>query len=188
MRKERPRKWLTVGFVIAAAFGSLTSVHASVAKRLSLDRLVSASDVIVIGQCTALDSHYTADGQQIVTVATYSIAQTLKGAPTDRVSVVLLGGIVGDRGMMVEGGPRPDFGQNDLLFLTRTASNQLEVVGLGQGQFRIVFPEGAAYPRVARMTIGLELTGIADPRLEQTSLARLVRGVMAEVESQGGQK
>lgn len=147
----------------------------SIARRLSLEELSGYASNIVVGQCVARECAWNADHSQIVTVARYQVAEDLKGSLADTVDVESLGGEVDGVGMYVPGMPSFDIGRHDVLFLQKRPNAPFEVVGLGQGQFRISFPAKTSAPVVDQTIEGIQLIGPGDGRLARQSYSQFVR-------------
>jgi hypothetical protein len=129
---------------------------------LSLADMVSQSDVIAIGNC--VDTRSTWVDGSLVTLATVSVSETLKGDGSQTLTVVLPGGIDANRkipvSMSYPGAPRLTPGENAFLFLTVDASlgNNYIVAGFSQGKFSIVNDDNGE-PMVSRDLSEMSLRG-----------------------------
>ena len=134
----------------------------TLAYALSLDEMVDQSDVIAIGSCTETRSVWV-DGT-LVTLATVSVSETIKGAETASLTVVLPGGIDANRQFPVAvsypGAPRLTPGENTFLFLTADTDSGMgyTVAGFAQGKFSIVNDEDGE-PVVSRDLTRMTLQG-----------------------------
>ena len=141
---------------------TLGTPDTTLALALSLDDMVDQSDVIAIGNCTDTKSVWV-DGT-LVTLATVSVSETLKGAASENVTVVLPGGIDANRQVPVAvsypGAPRLTPGENAFLFLTSDVDYGLgyNVAGFAQGKFSIVNDEDGE-PVVSRDLTRMTLQG-----------------------------
>ncbi|HKY45346.1 MAG TPA: hypothetical protein VJM50_19800, partial [Pyrinomonadaceae bacterium] len=103
----------------APASNTLGTPDTTLAVALSLEDMVDQSDVIAIGNCSSIRSAWV-DGT-LVTLATVSVSETLKGAESGSLTVVLPGGIDANRQVPVAvsypGAPRLTPGENVFLFL-----------------------------------------------------------------------
>ena len=70
---------------------TLSPTDTTLAVALSIDDMVNQSDVIAIGNCVETKSMWV-DGS-LVTLATVSVSETLKGGEASSLTVVLPGGI-----------------------------------------------------------------------------------------------
>ena len=134
----------------------------TLALALSLEDMVDQSDVIAIGNCQETKSSWV-DGT-LVTLATVSVSETLKGAEAGSLTVVLPGGIDANRQVPVAvsypGAPRLTPGENVFLFLNSDVDYGLgyNVAGFAQGKFSIVNDEEGE-PVVSRDLTRLTLQG-----------------------------
>lgn len=161
----------------------LASVHtaqASTSRRLTLVQLVGASSTIVVATCRSTVAQWTPDRTQIETVATYDVIETLKGSTVQSFTVVSLGGEVDGIGMHVSGMPAFERGRRELLFLTRSKSAAMKVVGMAQGQFEITIDSTGA-SLIGRRTNGTALLGPVDPALNTRRLDSLTSSVRRQI-------
>ena len=124
---------------------TLGTPDTTLAVALSLEDMVDQSDVIAIGSCQETKSAWV-DGT-LVTIATVSVNETLKGNESGDLTVVLPGGIDANRQIPVAvsypGAPRLTPGENVFLFLNSDVDYGLgyNVAGFAQGKFSIVNDE-----------------------------------------------
>ncbi len=141
---------------------TLGTPDTTLAVALSLEEMVNQSDVIEIGNCTNTQSVWV-DGS-LVTLATVSVSETLKGAGSETLTVVLPGGIDANRkipvSMSYPGAPRLTPGEDAFLFLTADTDygNGYVVAGFSQGKFSIVNDENGE-PMVSRDLTKMSLQG-----------------------------
>jgi hypothetical protein len=116
-------------------------VATSPATGMSMEQMAQEAAVIVIGKCTETRSEWS--GRSLVTLATISVTETLKGAPDGtEVTVVLPGGIDANRkfkvAMTYAGAPQLTPGEEAFLFLGLSeVANSYSVTGFAQGKFSI---------------------------------------------------
>jgi hypothetical protein len=126
----------------APADGTLqASSDSSLAAALSIKDMTEQSDVIAIGNC--VDTRSVWVDRTLVTQATISVAETLKGGESSTIMVVLPGGIDANRkvpiAMTYPGAPQIQPGENVFLFLTADSDlGGYAVTGFSQGKFSIV--------------------------------------------------
>jgi hypothetical protein len=107
--------------------------------------MVNQSDVIAIGNCVDTKSVWV--DRALVTLATFSISESLKGSETATITVELPGGIDANRkipiAMSYPGAPSLTPGEDAFLFLTATGevAGSYNVAGFSQGKFSIVTDE-----------------------------------------------
>ena len=141
---------------------TLGTPDTTLAVGLSLDDMVDQSEVIAIGNCLETKSVWV-DGT-LVTLATVSVSETLKGAASESLTVVLPGGIDANRQIPVAvsypGAPRLTPGENVFLFLNSDVDYGLgyNVAGFAQGKFSIVNDEDGE-PVVSRDLTRMTLQG-----------------------------
>jgi hypothetical protein len=141
---------------------TLGTPDTTLALALSLEDMVDQSDVIAIGNCQETKSVWV-DGT-LVTLATVSVSETLKGAESGSLTVVLPGGIDANRAVPVAvsypGAPRLTPGENAFLFLNADVDYGLgyNVAGFAQGKFSIVNDEDGE-PVVSRDLTRMTLQG-----------------------------
>jgi hypothetical protein len=162
----------------------------SVAVDLSVEQMVSQSDLITIGSC--VDARSTWVGRNLVTIATISVREALKGDPSASVSVVLPGGVDANRkipiAMTYPGAPRITPGEDVLLFLTSDdeVGGGYTIAGFSQGKFSIVKDE-AGKEMITRDLTRVALKGRAGLRrgtVSMTSLESLKSQVKRQLQRQ----
>lgn len=117
------------------------SSDSSLANALSIKDMAEQSDVIAIGNCIETRSLWI--DRALVTQATISVAETLKGAGASTLIVLLPGGIDANRkfpiAMTYPGAPQIQPGENVFLFLTSDSDlGGYTVAGFSQGKFSII--------------------------------------------------
>jgi hypothetical protein len=109
---------------------------------LSLDQLTQGSSVIVQAQMTGEEARWNEAHTTVITVSTWSVSDTIKGAPALTLQVEQPGGTIGSLNVSVAGVIPFKPGTDYVLFLEPiTGSSRLRPVGLLQGSFR-VYSEG----------------------------------------------
>ena len=163
------------------------SAGASVAHGLSLNDMIETSDLIAIGSC--VDTRSVWVDRTLVTLATISVAETLKGAASGTITVALPGGIDANRkfpvAMSYPGAPRIATGEDVFLFLNAggEAAGSYTVTGFSQGKFAIVKDEDGEQivTRDLTKTMLKENNGIRRGSAERTSLSSLKAQVKARL-------
>ena len=133
-------RWVTA--VDAPPQDTLPTPDTSLAVALSVQDMVAQSDVIAIGNCVETKSVWV--DRTLVTLATVSVTENLKGSESSNITVALPGGVDVNRkipvAMTYPGAPQLTPGENVFLFLT--ASDEVPggytVAGFSQGKFSIV--------------------------------------------------
>lgn len=117
----------------------------TLAVALSLKDMVNQSDVIAIGNCVETKSVWV--DRTLVTLATVSVSESLKGSENSTITIELPGGIDANRAvpiaMTYPGAPNLTPGEDVFLFLTATGevAGSYNVAGFSQGKFSIVTDE-----------------------------------------------
>ena len=141
---------------------TLGTPDTTLAVALSLEDMTDQSDVIAIGNVLETKSVWV--DRTLVTLATVSVSETLKGAETASVTVVLPGGVDANRkfpiAMSYPGAPRLTPGEDAFLFLNADTDTGLgyNVAGFAQGKFSIVSDEDGQ-PVVSRDLTKMSLQG-----------------------------
>jgi len=136
-------RWATA--VDAPAQNTLPIADTSLAVALSVQDMVSQSDVIAIGNCVETRSVWV--DRSLVTLATISVSESLKGTEDSTITVALPGGVDANRkipiAMTYPGAPQITPGENVFLFLTATGEvpGSYTVAGFSQGKFSIITDE-----------------------------------------------
>ena len=160
----------------APAADSLQATDTTLAVALSLEDMVSQSDVIAIGN--VLDTRSAWIDRNLVTYATVAVGESLKGAPGETLTVVLPGGVDVNRkvpvAMTYPGAPRLTPGENVFLFLTSDSEvgGGYNVAGFAQGKFSIVNDEDGE-PMVSRDLRQMSLQGNNGVRRGQSNMTPL---------------
>jgi len=122
-----------------------TPVDATLANGLSMQNMVNQSDLIAIGNCLNRKSVWL--NRTLVTRATITVTESLKGADLGTITVALPGGVDANRkvpvAMLYPGAPRITPGEDVFLFLTANGevAGSYTVTGFSQGKFSIVKDE-----------------------------------------------
>jgi len=136
-------RWATA--VDAPSPDTLPIADTSLAVALSVQDMVNQSDVIAIGNCVETRSVWV--DRTLVTLATVSISESLKGSESSTITVALPGGVDANRkipiAMTYPGAPQMTPGENVFLFLTATGEvpGSYTVAGFSQGKFSIITDE-----------------------------------------------
>ena len=167
-----------------------TSVDTSVATGLSLNDMIDQSDLIAIGSCVDTKSVWV--NRTLVTLATISVAETLKGAEPGMITVGLPGGVDANRkfpiAMTYPGAPRIVPGEDVFLFLTADVetAGSYTVTGFSQGKLSIVKDEEGKQmvTRDLTRTILKDNNGVRRGSADTTPLSSLKARVKAHLRQQ----
>lgn len=113
--------------------------EASISVLLSLDELVAASALVVVGTPGERRSQWEEmpSGKRIVTYTTVKVDRSITGSAGSEIVVRTLGGTVGDIGQAVSGEAQLARGSKAVLFLMKRGDVTM-VTGMAQGHFPVV--------------------------------------------------
>ena len=120
-----PQFRASTGVARRPEFGAVNARPASPEGGPSVTRkeLAGRADLVVVGECVGSRSAWVDDGRRLVTLAAFSVNETLKGEELGTVTVVLPGGTDADRKVPVTmsypGAPTLRPREQALLFLSR---------------------------------------------------------------------
>lgn len=162
-----------------------TSPDTSLALGLSVKDMVNRSDLIAIGSCVTTKSVWVE--RSLVTLATVSVGETIKGTEQKEITIALPGGIDANRdvpiAMSYAGAPRMTPGEDVFLFLKvgGPIAGSYTITGFSQGKFAIVTDEDGqkVVTRDLTKTLLRSNNGVRRGSSEVTPLSRL----KAEVKS-----
>ena len=144
---------VALGLLVAAL--AVPALQATTAVERTETDLIQEAEIIVVGRVAEVRSTWV--DNDLVTLATVSVSETLKGAPESQVTVVLPGGIDLNRkipiAMTFPAAPELMKQENVLLFLTAEGRvvGGYSVVGFSQGKFTVV--ENAQGEKVATQNL-----------------------------------
>ena len=154
----------------------LPTPDTSLAVALTVEDMVNQSDVIAIGSCTETKSVWV--DRSLVTLATVSVAESLKGNESSTITVALPGGVDANRkipvAMTYPGAPQMRPGENVFLFLTTAdeVPGSYTVAGFAQGKFSIITDENGEQ-MVSRDLTNVSLKGDNGVRRGQANMVSL---------------
>ena len=129
-----------VGFT--AVLLSMGSPVWAVMRALSIGELTKSSDAVVEGDVVHVTSFWTTDGKAIMSRATVTIVDVVRGAADQKIlTVEFEGGEVGDVGMGVSDMATVSSGQRILVFLRKKRGlpneRTYEIIGRAQGLYKV---------------------------------------------------
>jgi hypothetical protein len=132
-----------VGAAGVAAWGLVFGVspaRATLALALELPQLTRLSDRVVLAEVLSVSSAWTASRDTIVSTIDLTVRETWKGplSPDGRLSLVQVGGQVGEVVVRVPGQAQFTVGERAVLFLRGEPGSE-HLVGLGQGKWPLRF-------------------------------------------------
>lgn len=129
-----------LGSLVIAALFSLPALATTV-RKLSFEQLVLESELIVHGKVVGSHSYMMPSRGWILTDTLIRVLDAVKGQPGQLITVTELGGVVGDKGMIVPGTARFRVGEEAVVFL-KNVSGQWRTSGLAQGKFSVMEERG----------------------------------------------
>jgi hypothetical protein len=135
--------WATKAVSLTDAQETFDPASRRLAAGLSMEEMARGAELIVIGACAGTRTQWI-DGRHLVTLATVSVKETMKGAPPETLTVVMPGGIDANRRFKVAvtypGAPTMGPDEELALFLVPAqdeVANAYAVMGFAQGKFSI---------------------------------------------------
>ena len=124
--------------IAVSALMSLMPVaaHATISRAVDFDDKVANSAAIVVGKCVSQQSRWDADREWILTYSTFSVEKTLKGQPTQQITLVTPGGTVGNITQDVIGVPKFREGEENVVFVRNSQAGPT-VAFLEQGSYHL---------------------------------------------------
>jgi hypothetical protein len=123
--------------ILTIAFGA----DATMMRAVPFDEKVENAGAIVLGKCTAQQSSWDNTRRRILTYSTFDIEETIKGVPSQQITIVTPGGTVGTVAQQVVGVPQFREGDEHVLFV-RESSVGPTVAYLEQGSYRVFHDRG----------------------------------------------
>jgi hypothetical protein len=128
---------------------SSSPVGSATVLRLTDEELTERADVVLHGKCTGKTSRLPQDGSDLIyTEYTFDVLGRLKGDEGGGKTFTFraLGGVVGNRGLVISGAPVYTQGEEVIAFLDRPHEKTgcRHTIGLAQGKFRVVADESGA--------------------------------------------
>ena len=123
--------------------GVIAAEVSSASRRMSKKEMARRAELIVVGECTSARSVWIDDGRNLVTLAEFSVSETLKGEGRAAVTVVLPGGVDANRkfpvAMTYPDAPTMNPREQALLFLTNQAevADGYAIMGAAEGKYSI---------------------------------------------------
>ena len=130
---------LALLFLVLVAAPSPPDAGATVVVPMADRDLAASAVAVVIGDVTAIESHWDPSDQQISTYVTVDVSEVLRGdVGTGPLTLRQMGGRVGGVEAWVDGSPEFAVGERVLLFLRTNPDGTLRVAHLHQGRFSVL--------------------------------------------------
>jgi hypothetical protein len=163
IRYARMCALLAIGAVLLVAQYS----RGAVVVQKSISEMAESADLVVEGEVEGKLCRWDESNRYIITEVFVDVTKLLKGVSSGRITVRVLGGEVGDTGLMVPGAPNFAVGEEVLLFLESHPTRDWRVMGFHQGKLEITTnPEtGQKYVRGVAQPVAQPLQ-VFETRLE----------------------
>lgn len=144
------------------------------------DELVSKSDYIVRAVVVSVTSEFRVNGphRHIITKVALDVREVISGAPPQPLVLIMVGGKVGDEELVIDGAPRFNVGDEDILFIHGNGRQLNPLVALMHGRYPIKREAGTGREYVTRNN-GAPLTSEQD--VAQPMAGRMVSAQSAQV-------
>jgi hypothetical protein len=157
--------------LMAISFAATAPVLATTLKRMSLADLSRAAHTIVRAHCLSNSTRW--DAGEIWTFTTFDVGEVWKGSTPPQITVRLLGGKSGNLTSTVSGVPRFAPGEELVLFLERTPTQDFSIVSWVQGTFRIAHNPTTGEEIVTQDTAAFAVFDPASQRFEATGIRKM---------------
>jgi hypothetical protein len=117
------------------------AADATIARAIAFDEKVENAAAIIVGKCVAQRSQWDPARNWILTYSTFRIEKTLKGNPSQEITIVTPGGTVDGITQEIIGVPQFREGEDHALFV-RSSQAGPTVLYLEQGDYRVIEERG----------------------------------------------
>jgi hypothetical protein len=130
------RRCLAIGVIVLFA---ATVARSTTVIPPNFESLVNQADYIVRAVVKSVSAEMRTDGPRryVVTKVELDVRQVISGTPPPRLVLEMLGGKVGNEEMMVEGAPKFQVGDDDILFVHGNGRQLIPLVALMHGRYPI---------------------------------------------------
>ncbi|HEY3132094.1 MAG TPA: hypothetical protein VGL91_21740 [Acidobacteriota bacterium] len=130
---------LLAAVTLLCSFATATTL-----RRLDFNQLLDHSELVVYGKVVSTYSYIMPERGWVLTDTRIQVMDAAKGQAGPFVTVTELGGVVGDKGMIVPGTARFQVGEEAVLFLKNLAG-KWRTTGLIQGKFPVIQERGERF-------------------------------------------
>lgn len=130
-----PARGISLLFVAVIALLPMTA-EATVVRAIQFDEKVENASAIVLGRLVAQESRWDAAGKWILTYSTFQVEKVMKGSPSQEITLVTPGGVVGNIAQEVVGVPKFEKGDEHVVFVRNSQSGPT-VLYFEQGAYRV---------------------------------------------------
>jgi len=148
------------------AWGAAAPLCATTVVPPEFGELVNGSDYIVRARVTAVSYEARVRGEREIpyTRVELEVLEVIAGAPPKPLVLVMLGGRIGERTLVVEGAPQFAVGDEDILFVSGNGRTIYPLYGLMHGRYPVLREAQSGRAYVARSN-GLPLRDPAEVSL-----------------------
>jgi hypothetical protein len=150
----------------------------------SFEQLVSQADYIVRAKVKSVTAEWRSEGanRHIITKVELDVEEVISGTPPQPLVLEMLGGKIGDQEMRVEGAPKFNVGDEDVLFVHGNGKQYTPLVALMHGRYPILHDAttGRAYmaregrtPLYSEQEVSLPLESATQLKAERASTTPL---------------
>jgi hypothetical protein len=158
--------------LVSASFASSYSpARATTLKRMSVTDLSRAAHTVVRARCITSSTRWEAG--EIWTFTTLDVEETWKGFAPAQITIRLLGGSAGNFTSTVSGVPRFLPGEDLILFLERTPTQDFSIVSWMQGTFRIGLNRSTGEETITQDTAAFPVFDSASRRFETAGIGKM---------------
>lgn len=165
---------LVCAFAAATVLAPCTAggrLEATTVLSMEASELADQADLIFTGTAVQEETAPTKDGRFPFTFITFTVGDVLKGRVQGKqITLRFDGGVLGDRGVEVDGMPRFAQGESYLLFVRGNGSVSCPVLGWWQGQLHFR-QEALSNRRILVDSAGTAVAGIAQGRFTRRPAA-----------------
>jgi hypothetical protein len=140
--------------VVLAAFAACSTLPLLATSILqpSFDQLVQQADYIVHAKVKSVTAEWKIDGsnKHIVTKVELDITEVVAGTPPQPLVLEMLGGKIGDRELRVDGAPKFNVGDEDVLFVHGNGLQFSPLVAMEYGRYRVSHDPTTGVAHMAR--------------------------------------
>lgn len=132
-------KLIRAHFLALVAGLAMTNLHATTVIPPTFDQLVSDAELILEGTVTETRSQWIGAGAQrhIATYVTFTVEDSIKGAPGGSYTLEMVGGTVDGETIEVADAPEFKAGDRDILFVEHNGTQFIPLVGIMHGRFHV---------------------------------------------------
>ncbi|HVE70551.1 MAG TPA: hypothetical protein VNI54_04215 [Thermoanaerobaculia bacterium] len=112
------------------------SAYGTISRAIDFEEKVENAAAIVVGKCVSQKAQWDAGREWILTYSTFAVEKTLKGQPTQQITIVTPGGTIDNITQDIVGAPTFQPGEENVIFVRNSAAGPT-VAYLEQGAYRV---------------------------------------------------